>query len=405
MTAISVEAVSKRFKLYDVKSRTIKDRVLSGNKGRKDFWALEDVSIEVAEGETLGLIGHNGSGKSTLLKCIGGILQPTSGIIRTKGRVASLLELGAGFHHELTGRENVYLNASILGLTRADIDTRFDEIVDFSELHKFIDNPVKTYSSGMFVRLGFAVAVNVDPDILLVDEVLAVGDEAFQARCLERVRDFQRDGRTIVFVTHGVELVRQICDRAAVLNAGRVIAVGDPGECIRRFRDTLMNRSAWYSKDDLLDEPAAMEMALHLRSEQVKITEVKFSSNGSEAAVENEALQVEPDSQLTVEVHYEAPRPVADVAMSLHLFSPSGAVLFGTNNDQLGHPFEGGLSGTGVVSFKIASLPLLNGTFTLSIGVHEHAGEVVFDFSEHRIDVNQDGHAAGILSMTVEVED
>jgi ABC-type polysaccharide/polyol phosphate transport system ATPase subunit len=403
-SAITVDSVSKRFKLHDVKTATIKDRLLHmGQSQSRDFWALDDVSLEIAEGETVGLIGHNGSGKSTLLKCIGGILQPTKGEIRTRGRVASLLELGAGFHHELTGRENVYLNASILGLSRADIDTRFDEIVGFAELERFIDNPVKTYSSGMFVRLGFAVAVNVDPDILIIDEVLAVGDEAFQARCLDRIRDFQRDGRTIVFVTHGVEVVRQICDRAAVLNAGKLIAQGDPGECIRRFRDTLLNRSAWYSDQELADEPAQVEMSKHLRDEQVKITDVTFEIDGEAAEVVQQAVQLKASTQLSVLVHYEALSAVSDVTISLHVFDPGGAVLYGTNIDQLGSPLSGGISGPGVVRFDFASLPLLQGDFTLSIGIHEHQGDVVFDFTEHRLDVTQDGFAAGILALPLSV--
>ena len=190
-------------------------------RGHKDFWALRDIDLDIAEGETVGLLGHNGSGKSTLLKCVGGILSPTEGEIRVRGRIASLLELGAGFHPDLTGRENVFLNASILGMAKRDIEQRLDEIVAFAELEAFIDEQVKHYSSGMYVRLGFAVAINVEPDVLLVDEVLSVGDEAFQQKCLDRVRGFQQDGRTIIFVSHAADLVRRICDRVMVLDHGR----------------------------------------------------------------------------------------------------------------------------------------------------------------------------------------
>src|SRR6516164_6596685 len=178
------------------------------------FWALQDVDFDVEQGSTVGMLGHNGSGKSTLLKCVAGILQPTAGEILTRGRVAALLELGAGFNHELTGRENVYMNASILGLSKKETERIFDDIVAFAELEKFIDMQVRHYSSGMYVRLGFAVVMNVDPDILLVDEVLSVGDESFQRKCLDRVKLFQKEGRTILFVTHAADLVRQVCDHA-----------------------------------------------------------------------------------------------------------------------------------------------------------------------------------------------
>src|SRR2546423_1008226 len=214
-TAIEIEDVSKRFRLYHEKFTSLKERAIHfGKVPFEEFWALRDINLVVEEGETVGLLGHNGSGKSTLLKCIGGILQPTSGEIRTAGRLAALLELGAGFHPDLSGRENIFLNASLLGLSKRDTHRRFDEIVAFAELEQFIDNQVKHYSSGMYVRLGFAVAVNMEPDILLVDEVLAVGDELFQRKCIDRVKQFQREGRTIVFVSHAPDLIRQICDSA-----------------------------------------------------------------------------------------------------------------------------------------------------------------------------------------------
>ena len=191
------------------------------------------------QGQTVGILGHNGSGKSTLLKCVAGILTPTPGQVRVRGRLASLLELGAGFHPELSGRENVYINAAFYGMGRRQIDRVFDDIVAFSELAQFIDEPVKHYSSGMYVRLGFAVAVNLDPDVLLVDEVLAVGDELFQAKCLSRIKQFQADGRTIVFVTHDAATVRQVCDRAIVINHAELVLDGAPGDAIRTFREHL----------------------------------------------------------------------------------------------------------------------------------------------------------------------
>jgi len=238
--AIEVAEVSKRFRIYRDKPTSLKQRVLSSRSKAEDFWALRDVSLDVGEGSTFGLIGHNGSGKTTLLKCVAGILRPTSGTIRQRGRLAALLELGAGFHPELTGRENVYLNASFLGLSRKQTEAAFDDIVAFAELETFIDNEVKFYSSGMLVRLGFAVAVHVDPDVLLIDEVLAVGDEAFQAKCLDRIRSFQREGRTIVIVTHALDTVIEICDRAAMLHHGELHAIGMAADVVREMRYVLL---------------------------------------------------------------------------------------------------------------------------------------------------------------------
>jgi ABC-2 type transport system ATP-binding protein len=235
---ISVRDASKRFVLH--KDKSIKDRILyfrSREKSRSDFWALRDIRLDVHQGQTVGLIGHNGSGKSTLLKLIGGIIEPTSGAVYRRGRVAALLELGAGFHPDLSGRANVYINAAILGLSTAETDLVFDDIVEFSGIGEFIETQVKFYSSGMYVRLAFAVAVHSDPDLLLVDEVLAVGDEPFQQKCMNKIREFQREGRTIVLVSHSAEQVADVCTRAVVLDAGQIVHDGDVGEGIRVLRE------------------------------------------------------------------------------------------------------------------------------------------------------------------------
>lgn len=225
---VRIADVSKRFVIR--KDKSVKERLVNfgrSNRHKEDFYALRDVSVEIRSGETVGLVGHNGSGKSTLLKAIGGIIQPSEGTVERRGQLAALLELGAGFHPDLTGRENIYLNGSILGLSRETIDGYFDSIVDFSEIRDFIDTQVKFYSSGMYVRLAFAIAVHVDPDILLVDEVLAVGDEPFQRKCMEKIRQFQAEGRTIVLVSHGAEQIRDVCDRVVVLKRGEVVFDGD----------------------------------------------------------------------------------------------------------------------------------------------------------------------------------
>src|SRR5438874_6837661 len=239
-----------RFRLCHERPDSLKERVIHFRVKAEELWALKHVSVDVAEGETLGLIGPNGSGKTTLLKIIAGILRPTEGRVTTRGRIAELLALAAGFHPELTGRENVYLNASILGLSRRETERRFDDIIAFAELEDFVDNQVKFYSSGMYVRLGFAVAVHVDPAILLVDEVLAVGDIAFQAKCLERIRAFQQEGRTIVFVTHAPDLVLRVCDRVVLLDHGAIVDEGEPRQVVRDFRRLMSRQSVAYGWDE-----------------------------------------------------------------------------------------------------------------------------------------------------------
>lgn len=234
---IRVSDVSKRFVIR--KDKSLKERLVNfgrSQKHKEDFWALKDVSFEIKAGTTVGLVGANGSGKSTLLKAIGGIIQPNSGYIERRGRLAALLELGAGFHPDLTGRENVYLNGSILGLTHKQTDEYFDSIVEFAELEEFIDTQVKFYSSGMYVRLAFAISVHVDPDILLVDEVLAVGDEPFQKKCMDKIREFQVEGRTIVLVSHAADQVTSLCDRVVVMSHGSMVFDGEPHAGIEALR-------------------------------------------------------------------------------------------------------------------------------------------------------------------------
>ncbi len=235
--AISLQGVGKLF--YKQEQKTFKEflpALIAGKSTASTFWALRDVNLEVKRGETIGVIGPNGSGKSTLLKLIAGVSRPTEGKITVNGRIAPLIELGAGFHPELTGRENVFLNGVILGLKRREIETQFDSIVDFAELHEFIDQPIKHYSSGMYLRLAFAVAVHTNPEILLVDEILAVGDISFQDKCLRRIRSFQKKGVSIVLVTHALNIVEEFCDRGVYIKAGKIISLGEPKEIINVYR-------------------------------------------------------------------------------------------------------------------------------------------------------------------------
>ncbi|MDZ7678650.1 MAG: ABC transporter ATP-binding protein [Acidimicrobiales bacterium] len=362
---IEVDSVSKEFALRSDRSKSLKERFIGRSGPVERFLALDDVSFSVVEGETVGLLGHNGSGKSTLLKCVAGTLRPSSGTIRTRGRLAALLELGAGFHPDLTGRENIYLNGSILGLSAREVDRVFDDIVDFSELAPFIDSQVKHYSSGMYARLGFAVATNIEPDVLLVDEVLAVGDEAFQRKCLDRIRRFQREGRTILLVSHAADVMREVCDRVAVLDGGSLVTVSDPGEAIRAFRDALRLRGV----EAAADQPA--RPGEHLVTREVSFTEVavEYPDGGDHA---------EPGGRVLVRAGYHATRPVDDAVFALEIYNDRGQRLTGVNTDILDVAIDR-LDGDGEVVFELTDVPLLDGSYPVSLGIHTHDGGTEYD--------------------------
>ncbi|MGZ4712647.1 MAG: ABC transporter ATP-binding protein [Acidimicrobiia bacterium] len=388
-SAIAIENVSKHFKLNHARADSLKERVVNFRKANyEEFWALRDVTIHVDQGETLGLLGHNGSGKSTLLKCVAGIMRPTHGSIVKHGRTAALLELGSGFHGDLTGRENIYMNASILGFSRKEIDRIFDEIVAFSEIEDFIDNQVKHYSSGMAARLGFAVAVNVDPEILLVDEVLSVGDEAFQRKCLERIKKFQREGRTILLVTHAVDLVRQICDRAAVLDHGDLVAIGAPGEAALAFREHLRRKGAEVPKD--LDDPTL------LRNLEVQITGARI------VYPDPHRRHLYPSEPLEVQVDFHAPRLVDDIVFSIAIYDQEGKMLLGTNTDLTGDD-PGSVEGDGTCRFAFERFPVLDGVYNVSIGLHSHDGGVIYDqrAEQDTVEVLSKGQEVGLVHFPV----
>lgn len=337
MQALSVESVTQQFSLRHEK--TLRGlfvvKVLRRHPTKETFKALDDVSLSVPTGQTLGLLGHNGSGKSTLLKIIGGVLTPTEGLVRRRGRLAALLELGAGFHQDLTGRENVFLNAEVLGIPREVARAKFDEIVEFSGVEQFIDTPMKFYSSGMFVRLGFAVAVFSEPDILLVDEVLAVGDEQFQRKCLDVIRGFQEQGRTIILVTHNMRQVQEFCDRAVLLDHGRIVADGDVNEVIADFRSRQGNPQ---SSDG--------------RPPPVKVTHVD---------VQHET--VEGRTTLVVTATFEG--DADDFHPRVQLTSDKAGTLFQRRGDTAG--LEPGIDGTETIQFEIPGLPLSRGGYRILV--------------------------------------
>lgn len=356
--AVEVDGVSKHFKLQREKVRTLKEKVVLFRRDRsyEEFWALKDVSFDIDQGTTFGLIGANGSGKSTLLKILSGILRPTSGEVRIRGRLGALLELGAGFHPDLTGRENVYLNASILGFSKKQIDARFDSIVEFAELETFIDNQVRHYSSGMYVRLGFAVAVHMDPEVLLVDEVLAVGDESFQDKCLERIRRFQQEGRTIVVVTHAVDVVRQMCHRAALLDHGVLAELGEPGAVVRAYREKM---SALETSEDARFNSLGTANVVSVRLLDVQHVELDVVPTGS---------------SVVVEAKIEVKESIEDPIFDLNIYDNSGVHIFGTNTHWRWMRADL-VPGEATLSIELPFIPMRQGRYVLVVGVHSRDGK------------------------------
>ena len=411
MNAIEVSHVSKVYRRYARRRQfaTLKSALLSGSlisdlKADETFQALQDVSFDVPSGRTYGIIGRNGSGKSTMLKLVAGITRPTSGTVKVNGRISALIELGAGFHPEISGRENVFINGIMLGLSKRDVAERFDEIVEFAELKDFIDAPVKTYSSGMYMRLGFAVAIHVDPDVLLVDEVLAVGDEGFTHKCLDKFAEFRRRGKTILLVTHSLGLVERFCDDALWLDGGRVKGTGDPRRVVgayvtdvERGEEVLLASTDQKAKEavttaapvpasetapaDPVQEPESptdMFQATEGRwgSREVEITDVTLLDDRGEAS-----HIFHSGERVTVRLAVRASTPVTDFVFGFGMFNADGVCCYGTNTDVeelLGEH----LAGEGHVDLILDSLDLVEGTYKLDVAVHKRDG---YPYDYHRL--------------------
>lgn len=356
--------VAKRFRLYHERNQSLKAAVMRGGRASyEEFWALDDVSFEVEQGTTFALVGENGSGKSTMLKCLAKILRPDRGTIAVEGKMSALLELGAGFHPELSGRENVFLNGSILGLSKKELEARFDDIVAFAGLERFIDMPVKNYSSGMYVRLGFSVAINVDPDVLLIDEVLAVGDEQFQRRCLERVAELREQGKTIVVVTHSLNTVRNLCDAAVWLDRGKIRANGPAGEVA----------DAYLGEVHVDREVAEGGGGTRWGSGDVRFTAVELLGPKGEPTE-----QVRTGDEVTFRLHFDATKPVPHPVFGLGVYTLEGIQVTGPNTREAGAVVDH-IEGEGHVDLRVDRLLLLPGSYTVSAACTDETVSHTFD--------------------------
>lgn len=384
--AISIKEVSKAFKIYHDKPLTLKERLLRlRSNDYSKFHAVNNVSLDIAKGETVALIGHNGCGKSTLLKLITKILYPDQGDIEVRGRVSSLIELGAGFHPDFTGRENIYTNASIFGLSRREIDDKLEDIIRFSELGDFIDNPVRTYSSGMYMRLAFSVAINVEPEILLIDEILSVGDENFQKKCFDKIESFKHSGATIVIVTHDLGTVEKICDRVIWLDRGVIVEQGEPDWVVNLYQQHMNKKfveqrqlefeedgqgkiveleeeypaSTGEENDQQLDYPEDVRWG----SKEVEITEARIVNKDGEAT--NVLMAGEP---FEIEIDYKINSPQTEYIFGMGFYTVENVMIYG-NNTEIDKLKIGKLNKTGTITFVGEKCTLLSGKYKLNVAV------------------------------------
>lgn len=380
--AVALQEVWKSYRLWGRRSQfaTLKSALLKRDmtpEPESSVVALKDVSFAVHKGESFGVIGRNGSGKSTLLKLVSGILKPTSGFVTVNGRIAALIELGAGFHPEITGRENIYINGIMLGLSRKEIDQRFASIVDFAGIGEFLDQPVKTYSSGMYVRLGFAVAVHVDPEVLLIDEVLSVGDEEFSAKCIAKIQEMKYRGVTLLFVTHQLDQVRVLCDRALWLDHGAPRAIGDPVRVV----DAYLQEVSGGSVAAAAAEPAAVSQPVDndlTEEERWGSGEVILKNVALVDPQGNELVALGAGTAVSIEMDVEVRVPQDDFVFGVGIYHADGTCVYGTNTDLEGL-LPKRLESNGRVRFVMPSLDLAGGSYRIDAAVHTRNGRA-FDY-------------------------
>lgn len=371
---IDVRNVKKKFKVYSDGSNSLKDHILFSNRRKyENRWVLKGVSFQIRKGEAIGLIGENGCGKSTTLKMLTRILYPDEGSISMTGRVSSLIELGAGFHPDLSGLENIYTNASIFGLQHSEIDKRLDDIISFSELEEFIDNPVRTYSSGMYMRLAFAVAINVDADILLIDEILAVGDAAFQAKCFKRLQEIKAKGTTIVIVSHSLSQIEQFCERSIWIDKGLVRMEGPPRDVHPQYLEFMSEKNQLIAEKEIeakkkKDQEQQDKDKKRFGSGEARMTRVTVLDRDGK-----ERTGFSPDEPFTVHIEYTAQETLTNAVVGLAIYRSDETLLYGTNTlIDTSNPVT--LNPHGVIDLYIDGLPAANGSYTLDLALHRPDG-------------------------------
>lgn len=411
---IEVKNVNKSFKIYFDKGHQLKEKILFRERNRHEVKkVLDDISFSVKRGEAIGLIGHNGCGKSTTLKLLTRIMYPDSGTIEMKGRVSSLLELGAGFHPDMSGRENIYINASIFGLSRKEIDRRLEDIIAFSELEKYIDNPVRTYSSGMYARLAFSVAINVDADILLVDEILSVGDVNFQKKCFDKMLEIKRQGTTIIIVSHAQGPIEQICDRAIWIHEGRIASDGNPHEAYKKYLNFMgeqRNEIIEKEKNRFEEKKQVVVSENTIRSEKLgncEIDLVKHSGSG-EARIINVSVMdkqnvlrhvYDPGDEIRIKVRYVAKSVLKRCIFGISIYRNDGLLCYGTNTGADGFSAIN-IEGEGEFTFSFKKLQLLNGIYYVAVCIADEK-EVIIDYINEvgKFEVNSSDRDIGVIRV------
>lgn len=394
---IRITGVSRRYKVVSDRNLTVKEMVLRRGKRTRghEFWALRDVDLVIEPGESVGLVGRNGSGKSTLLKLLAGIMEPTSGTVTSTGTIASMLELGAGFHPDFSGRENLHLNASILGIPEREIEERFDEIVSFAELSDFIDAPVRTYSSGMQMRLAFSVASHVRAEIMLLDEVFAVGDEAFQLKCHGRMHDFRRHGGTLIFVSHDATAIESMCDRVVLLEAGQVISDGTPRDVMPRYHRLLANQG---SRTRVDAEEGAEETAAEAPADSDRRWGNRRLTIDAARLLDAQGQDVDSfqsGDRFTVELEFSGDETLPFPSVGLAVHSAEGVLCYGTNSVRQKFMLDEAVAG-GVVRFVVPQLHLHEGRFAVTLALHSHDESEVYDWRERWLEFSVFASGAGI---------
>lgn len=361
---------ANKHKFLTLKSAFLSRTLFSDLKREEKFEALKGVSFEIKKGKTVSIIGENGSGKSTLLKILAGISKPTEGIVETRGRISALIELGAGFHPEISGRENIFINGIILGLSKKMIQEKLDSIIKFAELEEFIDKPVKTYSSGMYMRLGFSIAINVDPDILLIDEVLAVGDASFVPKCLDKINEFKRKGKTIIFVSHDLATVERISDEVIWMKSGKIEKKGLPKRITDSYLEYIGKKDA--KKAEINHKEAGLEGDTNLEkrwgSREIEISNVKMSDRSGK-----EKYIYGPDEPIKIEFDISAKKREKDFVFGLAILNTEGINCYGSNTE-IENFKSTEISGSGKIKIDLPSLNLINGTYFLNLAVHKREG-------------------------------